>query len=337
MDRKKKSIIIISSTVLLLILLAILLYFLNRPRTNPSNTLGNTSSNLYNGGTFCQHGDKVFFANSMDNDSLYVMNLDESKPKKIVSNSVLSINADDEWIYYSLSGASSGTGLGYVRKSAGMYGCNYNGTKTLCYTQNPVATLTLYGNNIFYQNYIKSEGTSLYSITINKTGNHQVNTDMINPSCFVNGYMYYSGVSNDHYLYVMDPVTETTSSIYDSDIYLPVYHTDGWIYYLNPSEKYTLHRINPGTGEDNLISSDRIDFFNIWNGYIYYQVSYGNTPALHRVNSDGSDNIIIAEGVYNNIQTTDAYMYFRSYEDQSTTYHIKHGSTQPELFSPGKK
>jgi len=336
MDKNRKSIIIISSTVVSLILLAIILFFLNRPRNNPSNIVGNTPSNLYNGGTFCQHGNKVFFSNSSDNDSLYVMNLDESKSKKIVSNAVLSINADDEWIYYSLSGKSSGTGLGYVRKSAGMYGCNYKGTKSLCYTQNPVATLTLFGNNLYYQNYIKSEGTSLYAISINKTDNHQINKDMINPSCFVNGYMYFSGLSDDHYLYVMDPITEATSSIYDSDIYLPVYHTDGWIYYLNPSEKYTLHRINPSNGDDITISTDRIDFFNIWNGYIYYQVSYGSNPALHRVNSDGTNNVVLAEGVYNNLQTTDAYMYYRSYEDPSITYHIKHGDTQPELFTPGK-
>lgn len=336
MDKKQKNIIIISITIILLILLAILLFFLNRPRTNSPDTVGNTASNLYNGGTFCQRGNKVFFANSNDNDSLYVMNLDESKPKKIVSNSVLSINADDNWVYYSLSGKSNGKGLGYVRKSAGMFGCNYSGTKDICYTQNPVATFVLIGNNLYYQNYIKSKGTSLYSVTINKDKIHQVSEDMINPSCVQNGHIIYSGVKDNHFLYEMDMTTEQSFSILEKDMYMPIYHDDGYVYYLNPTEKYTLHRVNPSSGEDILIADERIDFYNIWNGYIYYQVSYGSDPALYRINSDGTGLITLAQGVYKNLMTTDSYLYFRDFNDETVTYHVKHGDTNVEIFNPAK-
>ncbi len=135
----------------------------------------------------------------------------------------------------------------------------------------------------------------------------------------------------------MDPFTGAYSEIYPHDMYMPVYANDGYIYYLDPTEKYTLHRINPSTGEDIKIVSNRVDFFNVWNGYIYYQVSYGDSPALYRINTDGSGNTIIMEGVYKNLQTTDAYLYFRSFETESLTYHVKHGDNKAEVFSPMTK
>ena len=109
---KKRIIAIIIGLLIIITAMVVLIVSKNKAPDNPPETVGNTPSNLYNGGTFCQYGDLVFFANSNDGDALYLMNKDESGAKKLNSSSVLSINADKDRVYYSLSGKSSGTGLG---------------------------------------------------------------------------------------------------------------------------------------------------------------------------------------------------------------------------------
>lgn len=330
----KKVIVVIISSFVLIALAVFLIIFDKNDYNNPSDAIGNTPSNLYNGGTFCQYEDKVFFANSNDGNALYVMNTDETKPKKISNSAILSINADKKRVYYSLSGKSNGSGLGYVRKSAGMYSCNHNGSDSLCYTFNPVNSLSLCGNKIFYENYDKSIGTTLYSVTINKKNDHQVDNALINPSCVKNGMIYYNGVKQDHYLYAMDATTETAAPLIELEMYNPVFHDDGYVYYIDPTDDYSLCRIDPQSLNISLISKERIDFFNIYGSVIYYQVSVGENPALHRVASDGSGDSIIASGVYKDIQTTSEYLYFRPFDSDEVTYHMHHGSSLVEPFIP---
>lgn len=331
---KKRIIAIIIGLLIIITAMVVLIVSKNKAPDNPPETVGNTPSNLYNGGTFCQYGDLVFFANSNDGDALYLMNKDESGAKKLNSSSVLSINADKDRVYYSLSGKSSGTGLGYVRKSAGLYSCNHRGNDSLCYTFNPVAKASLCGNKLFYLNYEKQSGTSLYAISIDKKNNHQVDNAMINPSCVKDGYIYYNGVKNDHLMYALNGSNESSTVLVETDMYMPVYHDDGMVYYLDPTDDYSLCVINPQSGEKTLLSSERLDFFNIYGNVIYYQVSVGKTPALHKINSDGSNDSIVASGVYTDIQTTSEYLYFRPFDEEGITYHMSHSGGAVEAFVP---
>ncbi|MCR5798529.1 MAG: DUF5050 domain-containing protein [Lachnospiraceae bacterium] len=329
MDNKLKNLIIICSVIVFLGIIAVMLFFSHRTYKNPVDYVGNTASNLYNGGYYCEHDGKVYFAYAGDNDSLYVMNPDESGIKKLINTAVLSINVDDHRIYYCQSGKSAGSGLGFVRKVAGLYGSNHKGTNTICYTQNPVARAVLYGNTLFYQNYIKSSGTSLYSIDIARENDHQVSPDMIDPSCIRNGTIYFSGVSGNHYLNALDPLTEAVGSYWEHDVYMPVYHDDGMIYFIDPFDDYTLHRYDPFSDTDTKLSEERIDFYNIYGDIIYYQVSVGPNPSLHRISSDGSGDTVLSEGVFKDIQTTSQYVYYRSFDDETVVFHAPHNGTSP--------
>lgn len=334
MNKKTRTIIISSAAAIILLLLMIMTIFSKKMHRNPADLIGNSASNLYNGGTFCQRGNTVYFANALDSDALYSMNVDESHVKKIVGSSVLSINADDHRIYYSLSGKSTGKGLGYVRKSAGLYSCLPNGSKSICYTQNPVATATLFGNTLYFDNYNKKAGTSLYSVNISKDNNHEILKEMINPSCVYGNYMYYTGVSSDHNLHILDPATEATDTFWEHNVYMPVYHNDGWIYYLNPDEKYTLHRYNPATDDDMLIYDNRLDSFNVYGNHIYIQINSKDYFGLHRIDCNGSNEVTIADGIFKNIMTTDEYAYFRPFDNEQIMYHVKHTDTNVFEFIP---
>lgn len=335
MNKKTKLLIIVLCAALLL---TVLLYFLlsaDKMHKNDDFLLGNTPSNLYNGGYFCEFDGKVYFANAHDNDSLYVMNADETACKKLLNTSVLSINTDGHRIYYSQSGKSSGQGLGFVRKTAGLFSCDLHGNNSICYTQNPVASVTLYGNNLYYQNYIKKKGTSLYRIGTNRKDNIEISKDMINPSCILNGYIYCSGIGDNNYINAFDITNFTLQAFRAVNAYMPIYHSDGYIYYIDPDNHYSLNRYDPVNDEYEVLADGRIDFYNLWGDIIYYQVSYGSSPALHRVSTDGTGDIILVNGIYKDLQTTTQYVYFRSYEDESLVFHASHyGSSEPEQFIP---
>jgi len=81
MKKERKNIILIAVAAVMIIVLAIGFRLLNRISYNDENTLGNTSSNLLNGGLFCEIDDKIYFANPYDDGHLYVMNSDCSTCK----------------------------------------------------------------------------------------------------------------------------------------------------------------------------------------------------------------------------------------------------------------
>lgn len=338
-NSKKKILIIVTAIVILLVVSTLIINYASRVPKNDPTLVGNTASNLYNGGLFCEHDNKVFFANAYDSDSLYVMNSDESGVKKLLNVAVASINADDHRIYYSQTGKSGGKGLGYVRKTTGLFSCNYHGNKSICYTQNPIGVAILCGNNIYYQNYRKKVGTTIYSITTNKENNHEVIDQMINPSSIYNGTMFYGGVTSSHSLYTYTINTGIEESYWDHNVYNPTYYSDGCIYYIDPDTDYELHRYEPYNDADIALSTERIDMYNLYGNYAYYQVSTGDTPALHRVNLDGSDDVIIAEGIYKGLQSTSKYLYFTpfDFESDSVVYHVAHGSSTVSVFDPGIK
>lgn len=340
MSKSNKKVLITFSIILVVLLLAVFLYnYTSKVPSNDPSYIGNTASNLYNGGTFCEHDGKVFFANGYDSDSLYIMNSDESHVKKLNSVAVASINADDHRAYYSQTGKSSGKGLGYVRKTTGLFSCNYKGNKAICYTQNPVGVAILCGDNLIYQNFVKKVGTTIYSITTNKENNHEIIDQMISPACSYNGSIFYGNLSRDHYLYIYDIVTNATEIYLEKEVYNPVYFSDGCIYYIDPTTDYELHKYAPYDGSDVTLSTERVDLFNINGNYVYYQVSVGDSPALHRVNTDGTNDIVIADGIFKDLQTTSKYVYFRPFnsEDNPVMYHVPHDSTNVSVFDPGVK
>ena len=335
MSKSVKNTIILLSVVVVMALLGVLLFFINKPYVNPDSLTGNTSSNLNNGGKFCEYNDMVYFANSNDNDSLYVMNSDESKAKKLNNVSVVSINTDGHRIFYSQSAKSSGTGLGYISKIAGLYSCNLNGNDVQCFTTNPVDSVLLWGNQLLYQHYVKNQGSTEYvsSLDYKARDGHMVLNQYTHMTSVNNNYLYYGNMDGDHYLYTYDPVTEQSEIFWEHNVYNPVYHNDGWIYFMDPDTEYQLHRYNPGTGEEQALCEERIDSFNVYDSFVYYQ-SCGDVPALHRISTDGNGDTVIIEGVYNNIQITSQYAYFSPFNNDVTTYHVSHYSSSAELFTP---
>ena len=298
---------------------------------NEDYYVGNPGGNLYNGGLFCEHEGKVYFSNPNDNGFLYVMNPDETDVKKIAGVSVESINVDKHRVYYALSGQSTGSGLGYLRKATGLFSIKKSGGDSICYTQDAVGVSTLIGSYLYYQHYDKTRGTYLDRIKIDKSNPSTVIAAMINPGSADSGYIYYAGVpsgDNNHpndykdmYLHMYDTRTGTDTTLYEHQMYQPIYD-NGNIYYMDLETKYQLHRYNLATGEDVTLTDERVDMFNVGGGMIYYQTdSSSPDAALKRMTTDGTDIETVATGVYCDINMTSNFVYFHSFESKSMMYH----------------
>ncbi|MCM1387353.1 MAG: DUF5050 domain-containing protein [Bacillus sp. (in: Bacteria)] len=314
MTAKTKNIIIISSIFAILAIIVTVLIITSRMPMNNDYTVGNTAGNLNNGGLFCESDGRVYFANAYDNNTLYSMNPDETDIQKIGVNSVASINAGGDYLYYYMEsgGSDGGEGLGYMGRTAGIYRSLKNGKKTKCLDRTYAVTMQLCGNYLYYQDYNNKTGTQLTKIKIDKSDKVTVADYVINPASYVNGYIYFNGTQDDHALYTLNTANDSIASLWEGNIWNPVY-MDGYVYYMDVANDYRLCRYSLSQNVIEVLTNDRVDFFNVYYNYIYYQKSSQTEPALKRMNIDGSNPEIVASGVYENINITSQYVYFNQY------------------------
>ncbi len=302
---------------------------------NDASVVGNTAGNLNNGGLFCEYDGTVYFSNGYDGGALYSMNPDETKIKRISNTAIKSINVDKKRIYYVLSGDSTGSGLGYIRKATGMYSIKKNGSKTISYTQDPVGIAALCGDNLYYQHYTKGIGTVLDCVTTKKKNNHTVINAMISPASVNSGRIYYGNTDKDMYLYVFDTATESSSMVYPHNMYNAVLY-NGDIYYMDLETNYQLHRYIPSTGDDYAITADRVDNFNVYNGMIFYQKDSSSEDAgIYRTTIEGGASELVSSGIYKDINCTSNYVYFHPYDSLVPMYHASLYGGTATMFEPG--
>lgn len=321
MSTNKKNIIIICCVFLVVALLFTVAILSSRITMNDDSTVGNTAGNLNNGGLFCESEDKVYFSNAYDNNTLYCMNPDETEIKKLGVNTVGSINAGGEYIYYYMeSGTNGGSGLGFMNRTAGIYRSDKNGKHTTCLDRTFAVTMQLCGNYLYYQDSDTKSGINLSKIKIDKTDKTTVANYIINPVSYENGTIYFNGTKDDHALYTLNTANDNITKIWQSDIWNPVYQ-DGYIYYMDVANNYRLCRYSRSSDTVEVITNDRVDFFNVYDYYIYYQTA-GDTPAFKRVYIDGTNQETISEGVYENINITSQYVYFNLFNEPVPVYKV---------------
>lgn len=321
MKRKHRIIIIITILVLLFITAFTMTLFLQQVKMNDGHVTGNTAGNLNNNGLFCESGGVIYFSNPYDGGCLYSMNPDETNMKKLTTAKATSINADEHYLYYYLDSSKKGKGLGFVQRTYGVYRSKLNGKSPECLKRGNAITLQLSGNYLYYQYFDNNNknGTELHKVKIDKSEEKRVADYNINPASCVNGIIYYNGTQDDHYLYSLNTQNDSVSVVWDGDVWNPVYD-NGYFYFMNVSDNYSLCRYLPNENVVEKLTNDRIDFFNVCGGYIYYQKSSAKEPALKRMYPDGSSPEIVAEGIYKNLNATSQYLYFSGFASDAPMY-----------------
>lgn len=310
-------------------------YFTSLVQKNPAGTVGNHAGNLYNKGLFCEHNGKVYFSNPYDENTLYVMNPDESDSKKLGTVGVTSLNAGGKYIYYYQNGTGKGSGLGYAVETKGMYRMSTNGKDFLCLKRDPVGSLVLVDNDIYYQHFDSRVGVTLDRISIDKSKEATVLPGVTYPVSVQDSILYYANPEDNYYLYSYDTRTGMKSMVWAHRVYNPIYHDDGYIYFMDIDSTYELHRYHPMSGEYEVLTTDRVETFNVYDNMIYYQKSSMSQPALMRMQTDGYGLEVVSYGIFEKINITSNYVYYTEYDSPTPVYKQSlYGQVNPSVFNP---
>ncbi len=319
MTKKKRTLFTISLVAVLLAAIVGYVVYSSLKTIVPEGAVGSTAGNLNNYGLFCESDGKVYFANSYDEGSLYVMNPDQTEIKKLYNIKAKYINAGGDYLFFHGESIGEASGLGTVVAKDGIYMIKKNGSDLDSITKDASQEMILVGNDLYYVSYSVKTNATFSKINVKKQKAELLLDFMVNPVSYCNGKIYYNGMYDDHHLYTYDIATNEVTDIWAGDLWYPA--CDGnYVYYMDVSDNYKLCRYSISDGSVQVLSEDRLDSFNYYNGIIFYQKSSETDPALIRINADGTNREVIKEGVFNSINVTSQYTYFKEFSDDYNTY-----------------
>jgi len=307
---------------------------------NPEGKRGNTPSNLYNGGLFCEDDEGiVYFSNVYDNGALYSMKSDETDFKRLNKYPTKWINEAGNYLYYYEASQGTNAVAGFGGNMRGVYRATKKGSNVKCIDRTLSGTVALAGNYLYYQHYTNAggEGMTLYRMKTDKSDGGQVVNDIVDPSCVYAGNIYFAGAGGDHQLFKLNALSQSSISVSEEPMWNPVIADDGvTFYYMNIMDDYSLYRTNISTKETEKLTEDRVDCFNVAGNYIYYQKNDREEPALMRCRLDGSDPTVVRPGNYTSINSTDRTVYFCMFGEEGIMYRTDIGSSGVTEFTAAR-
>lgn len=333
MNKTVKKTIITLTVLTVLIVLIILLYtkFSNFTKTVYNDNIlanGNISGNLYNGGYFAEADGRIYFSNPYDDNTLYVMNSDETTAKKISKDKAYSINVYGNYIYYSKNNIDTTNSDSIFRSTLlGAVRCNLDGTNAIKLNDRYTGTLSLVGNTIFFQNFVNDTkaGTTTYtikSIGIDGKDVQLFSDKTINIAGTKGSIIYYTDPENNHNIYSISTKNKSTSRIVKGICWMPIVQGNQ-LYYINAEDNYSLVKTSLSNPDKSTVLVDeRICTYNVSDTYIYFQIDDQENSKICRIRKDASTNEyeVIKEGNFENINLTSNYVYFNSFDNRNATY-----------------
>ena len=329
--------IVVVVLLLVIFILSGITYFIlhatGKKITNPEGTVGNTAGNLNNSGLFCEHGDAVYFSNSFDGNSFYVMDPDESNIRQLSKAQIQTILAGGDYIYYFQYGVSGSGDLSNIASRHGFNRCDLGGQHVYALTDDIIITGQLV-DDYLYLLAARTNEIEFYKLRCDKSDRSSLANYVINPACVDNGTIYYNGTRDNHNLYTLDTRTDIPREFLELPLWYPVIDGDA-LYYMDIQNNYRLCRYLFSTQEVEVLTNDRVDCFNVGSGYIYYQKN-GTDPQLMKMRADGTEAVALMDGNYTKINMTSRYVYFQDFES-GILYHSPIGSDSCSLFTAAQE
>lgn len=336
----KKRLPLILFCILLLAAIGFGIFYSFSAKTKFNNAYvnGNTPGNLYNEGLYCEYDGTVYFANPSDSDKLYSMDADGGNLKKLSDDIVSFLNADEHYIYYVRNNPGSSGDFSYLNiNTNSLCRIDRNGRKdsVLILDSDPCLYASLVGDYIYYLHYGESSGTTLYKVKIDGSDQQQV-ADQPYFTCSALGqYLYYNGVNREHYIWRRNTADDSTGMIYGGNCWMPTVADETTAYFMDCDNNYAVAKVDLSTGEKTILCKDRVDWYNVFGNYIYFQRSDKENPALCRMRTDGSEYEELVRGNHMNINATSTYVYFRDFHSIQTYRIANTAGAAVEVFNPG--
>lgn len=294
---------------------------------NPSAN-GNTAGNLYNKGYFTEADGKVYFSNPLDHGCLYVMDENETTAKKVSAETVYSLNAYGKYLYYCKNNINDSNSTSVFRGSlVGAARSNLDGSNTVELNNRYTGSICLIGNQVLLQDYDSNHETNTTTCTINALGidgkDEKIITEQpIDIAGVAGSSIYYTGVTENHNIYKLNPKTKSSSLVCKGNCWMPVVNKQD-IYYIDLDNNYSLIKAKLSNPSDRTtLVKERISSYNVSGTYIYFQIDDQDNSKLCRIRKDAQTNEyeVIMEGNFENINITSNYVYFNQFNNRSMTY-----------------
>jgi hypothetical protein len=88
-----------------------------------------------------------------------------------------------------------------------------------------------------------------------------------------------------------------------------------YVYYMDCDKNYQVARVDLTTGDKIMVTDCRVDSFNVYGNYVYFLENDNDTQCVARIKTDGTGYEAIVTGVYNDLNVTNDYVYFRDYNN----------------------
>lgn len=311
------------------ILLAVILIFLLRRSTQVTfykdpYTTGNSSTNLLNGGLFASLGDRIYFANPADQNALYSMNPDGSDIKKIYEDNVSYLNAAGKYIFYTRRNDKKGKSGNAILSlsTTGLYRISSKGTGLKQLFSDPTQTVTLYGNDVFYQHYDKKKGLQLFKIGIDGKNDTMLLDEGVSPSVILDDKIFYIGADSDHNIHTMNTDGSGKQVLLEGN-YTGLSYCNGYLYFMDMAKDYALCRAKTDGSALTTLVNTRIATYNISpdSDTVYYQQDDGKENGLYAMIASSGSTHKLKDGNYNYLHIISDTLYFEDF-DGSNAYRM---------------
>ena len=295
--------VFVAVAVFVLIVLGAIAYSKISEMTRKSNPgiVGNTAGNLYNGGLFCDNGERIFFSNYRDQGLFYSMSYDLDDFKFVTNDVARYINHDDHYLYYSRMNnlKDQAAQSVFTFYSNGVFRISPNGRHQKMLWNKPVGSVLYYDGQVFYQHYAEGEKLTIHRTDIDGKEDVAMNLDETVAVSVAGNRLYYGGLTYDRGLYSVGVNASAGSKVLDGFFYEP-WVIGSTVYYIDTDDAYKLKFIGlDGKGGETL-TSRRVSAYNITtNGkYVFFQCDTAGEAGLYMIDRASGTEQLIKEGNY---------------------------------------
>lgn len=297
---------------------------------------GNTASNLYNGGLFCENNGVIYFSNPSDGGKLYCMDSNLQHLTKLSEDKATYINVDDNYIYYIRNNVGGDLDYSFFAfHTNALVRINKDGSNITILDTEPSLYAALLGNYIYYIHYDELEASTVYKVRIDGEEQQKVMNQAVY-TCNTDGqYFYYNGMNKDGAIHRYDTQGDTSKTIYEGNTFQPVIMNSNDMYFIDGNSQNAIVRTDLTFEDFTYVTKDDVDAYNVTANTIYYQRYDKDGSAFCMVSTDGGEETVIREGDYCNIHVTSSYVFFTEYHSQTVYYFPHHNPENVKKFAPG--
>ncbi|HWT74207.1 MAG TPA: DUF5050 domain-containing protein [Mobilitalea sp.] len=244
------------------------------------NSNGSDNCKLNNDWTpwFYVSGDRIYYQNGKDGMKIYVMNTDGSGGQKLNDDDSGNINVTGDRIYY------SNTDDGFT-----LYSMNTDGSDRKKLNGDIPLYMNVVGDRIYYSGEL-SGTKGIYSVKTDGTDRIKLTDDSPYLMIVADGWIYYNNENDGSKLYAIRTDGSDRHKLND-DYALRINVVDDLIYYVNGNE-WKIYSINTDGGDRKLLSDDSADWLVVGDSRIYYTITGAK---IYSMNIDGSDKQLLAD------------------------------------------